>query len=169
MDKEGRIWKRRNGVEQNIRKMGRFHLNIFKECLVKWKGKIVKKKKKKKRGSSSMTLGHTTNSAECARCVAFFFFFTKLSPSLRFPKDGPHDAGPKNSADTSVVPTLLNETFFFPLPTNLRHSLKFFFFYVSSNRITFITLRIFFTHPFRKKRKRNRQSYSFHSCRVVVP
>jgi hypothetical protein len=30
-----------------------------------------------------------------------FFFFTKLSPF--FPKDGPHDAGPKNSADTSVA------------------------------------------------------------------
>ena len=65
-----------------IRKMGKFHLNISKECLVKWKGKIVKKEdqvqwhwdqEEKKRSQ----LGRVCT----VRCVAFFFFFffTKLS------------------------------------------------------------------------------------------
>ena len=103
-----------------------------------------------------MTLGprrkNTANSAECARCGALPFFSSSSSRSSlspRFPKDGPHDAGPKNSADIAVV-ALLNETFF-PFQKNVRHSLKFFF-YASFNRITLITLAIFFHSPISQKK-----------------
>lgn len=100
-----------------------------------------------------MTLGHTTNSAECARCVAFFLLllhealppFSQGRTSRRRAK--------KLCRHISRV-ALLNETFF-SLSNKFTTFIEILFFYVSSNRITLITLRIFFSLTrFAKKEKK---------------